>query len=174
MCSSHEIQKEPIFSMTFQNVSFFYNNINIWYVIYILLWIKYKFRRVVNYCIPFVFTICTVSNFFGMGFVLWELGEGNLQYACNAAFLSSTTNFSFLDTAPCGHCPKCSLLQCDRPHWKCVVVVFFFFTKLSAAYKNSIQDPTIVLTEQLLYYFWWILIKFIFCIDVKLLQVNTE
>lgn len=35
-----------------------------------------------------------------------------------------------------------------------VLLFFFFFTKLSAAYKNSIQDPSIVLTEQLLYYFW--------------------
>lgn len=35
-----------------------------------------------------------------------------------------------------------------------LLLFFFFFTKLSAAYKNSIQDPTIVLTEQLLYYFW--------------------
>ncbi len=37
---------------------------NIWYVIYILLWIKYKFMRFVNYCIPFLFTICTVSQLF--------------------------------------------------------------------------------------------------------------
>ncbi len=42
---------------------------NIWYVIYILLWIKYKFMRFVNYCIPFLFTICTVSQLFGIGFV---------------------------------------------------------------------------------------------------------
>ncbi len=40
MCSSHEIQNEPIFGMTFQNVS-----LSTFDVIYILLWIKYKFRQ---------------------------------------------------------------------------------------------------------------------------------
>ena len=39
-------------------------NFNVWYVIYILLWIKYKFMRFVNYCITFLFTICTVSQLF--------------------------------------------------------------------------------------------------------------
>ncbi len=37
---------------------------NIWYVIYILLWIKYKFMRFVNSCIPFYSPICTVSQLF--------------------------------------------------------------------------------------------------------------
>ncbi len=41
-----------------------YLTFNIWYVIYILLWIKYKFMRFVNCCIPFLFTICTVSQLF--------------------------------------------------------------------------------------------------------------
>ncbi len=62
MCSSHEIQNEPIFGMTFQNVS-----LSTFDVIYILLWIKYKFMRFVNYCIPFYSQFVQCPNFFGIG-----------------------------------------------------------------------------------------------------------
>ncbi len=59
MCSSHEIQMSQYLPWHFK-MSHFQHLI----VIYILLWIKYKFMRFVNYCIPFLFTICTVSQLF--------------------------------------------------------------------------------------------------------------
>ncbi len=59
MCSSQESKMSQYLAWHFKCLTF-----NIWYVIYILLWIKYKFMRFVNYCIPFLFTICTVSQLF--------------------------------------------------------------------------------------------------------------
>ncbi len=45
------------------------SHFNIWYVIYILLWIKYKFMRFVNYCFLFYSQFVQCPNFFGIGFV---------------------------------------------------------------------------------------------------------
>jgi len=39
-------------------------SLNIWYVIYVVFWIKYWNLKLPHHCIPFLFTICTVSQLF--------------------------------------------------------------------------------------------------------------
>ncbi len=39
-------------------------SLNIWYVIYVVFWIKYWNLKLPHHCILFLFTICTVSQLF--------------------------------------------------------------------------------------------------------------
>ncbi len=39
-------------------------SLNIWYVIYVVFWIKYWNLKLTHHCILFLFTICTVSQLF--------------------------------------------------------------------------------------------------------------
>ncbi len=39
-------------------------SLNIWYVIYVVFWIKYRNLKLPHHCILFLFTICTVSQLF--------------------------------------------------------------------------------------------------------------
>ncbi len=44
-------------------------SLNIWYIIYVVFWIKYWNLKLPHHCILFLFKICTVSQLFGIGFV---------------------------------------------------------------------------------------------------------
>lgn len=43
---------------------FYFLTFNIWYAVYVLLWIKFWFLRFANHCILFLFTFCTTSWLF--------------------------------------------------------------------------------------------------------------
>ncbi len=52
--------KSTYFSLKIKNVL----SSNIWYVIYVVFWIKYWNLKLPHHCILFLFTICTVSQLF--------------------------------------------------------------------------------------------------------------
>ncbi len=49
-------------------------SLNIWYVIYVVFWIKYWNFKLPHHCILFLFTICTVSQLFWNRVCTWLAG----------------------------------------------------------------------------------------------------
>ncbi len=48
-------------------------SLNIWYVIYVVFWIKYWNLKLSHHCILFLFTICTVSQLFWNRVCTWTM-----------------------------------------------------------------------------------------------------
>ncbi len=68
-------------------------SLNIWYVIYVVFWIKYWNLKLPHHCILFLFTICTVSQIFG---TLFPSSSPGCARVCMCAARSKTNKKSTL------------------------------------------------------------------------------
>ncbi len=91
-------------------------SLNIWYVIYVVFWIKYWNLKLPHHCILFLFTICTVSQLF------WNR-------VCMFTCSCNTNHLVLLPSQLLTH--NVSLCTCTVFMWSirivCIVCIIFFF-----------------------------------------------
>ncbi len=104
-----------------------FRSLNIWYVIYVVFWIKYWNLKLPHHCILFLFTICTVSQLF------WNrvCRQKTYSFGTISKLCKWWQNFHFWLNYPFSVVQNCILHFMKNPLIDLILSLFYFHSVFS-------------------------------------------